>query len=240
MAKPKNVLVVDNSKTFVTYMSYLLRKMGFKKIVIAENGKETLRILKMWTPDVIMLNISMPVMDGITALRRIKADKKTSKIPVIMVTSTLDKEKEKECRILGCTGFLTKPIKIATLHDALQESMAETGVNRRRHLRTSFKRKVATVYREKTELHYAETLSEGGIYIRKSRPLPVGTNLEVIVPLRDEKPLRLKGSVIYIKSTEDTPLPLPMGMAIQFKNISKEHSRLLSEYVTELITGKQG
>jgi CheY-like chemotaxis protein len=178
-------------------------------------------------------------MDGVETLKEIMEDENTNRIPVVMVSSTKGTDREDKCRELGCADFLMKPIKVSQLNDSLQEIMEKTGANRRKHLRTKFKKKVTIIHRGKPETHDAETLSEGGIYVKKSPPLPVGTELEVIMPYRQEQTIQAKGSVIYIKESEDIPLPLPIGMAIQFTGMSEEISRLLSEYVMEIITGKQ-
>ncbi len=237
MAKPKKILVVDDSRTFVTYISLLLRKMGFTKIVLAENGVEALKILKLWNPDAIILDINMPEMDGIATLKSLKRSQATASIPVVMVTSTSTKKKYKQCEELGCAAYLTKPIKISTLHDVLQDCVNRTGGARRWHLRAPYRKKVQLKHKRTTTEYEASTLSEGGVFLKTDAPLPVGTNVQLTLPIKDETPLAVKGKVIYLKLPEKKRSPYPPGMAIKFQRVSEETTELLRVYVTELIVG---
>jgi CheY-like chemotaxis protein len=130
--RPKRILVVDDSETFLMYISILLRRMGFDKIIPADNGIEALKLLRILMPDAVMLDITMPQMNGITVLRHIKGDEYTSNIPVIMVTIASDRKLYKECERLGCSGYLTKPVKITELNDTLNKCISyEQGKKRK-------------------------------------------------------------------------------------------------------------
>ncbi|MGE5300494.1 MAG: response regulator [Acidobacteriota bacterium] len=68
------------------YLAVLMRRMGFQ-VVPAKNGVEVLKLIRMAPPDLLMLDYTMPVMNGLTTLRHIKRDRQLKDIPVIMVTA---------------------------------------------------------------------------------------------------------------------------------------------------------
>jgi CheY-like chemotaxis protein len=234
--RPKRILVVDDSETFLMYISILLHRMGFDKIIPADNGIEALKLLRILMPDAVMLDITMPQMDGITVLRHVKGDEYTSNIPVIMVTIASERKLYEECERLGCSGYLTKPVKITELNDTLNKCIPFTGDKKRQLLRTPFEKKVAVTYKGVTKEHYALTLSEGGMYIRNRNPFSVGAEIEVALPFKDEKTINLKGTVIYVKGLSGDVFRVAPGMAIEFKELNSEDSAMLKAYITKLLT----
>jgi CheY-like chemotaxis protein len=70
---------------------------------------------------VILLDINMPRLDGIETLRQLKADPKTAKIPIIMLTTTDDPREIERCYELGCNVYITKPVEYDRFCDALRE-----------------------------------------------------------------------------------------------------------------------
>jgi CheY-like chemotaxis protein len=234
--RPKRILVVDDSETFLMYISILLRRMGFDKIIPADNGIEALKLLRILMPDVVMLDITMPQMNGITVLRHIKGDEHTSNIPVIMVTMGSDKKLYEECERLGCSGYLTKPVKLIELNDTLNECIPFRAGEKRQFLRTSFEKKVAVTHKGVTKEHYALSLSEGGMYIRNRNPFSAGAEIEVALPLKDEKTINLKGTVIYVKGLSGDVFRVAPGMAIEFKGLNSDDSEMLKAYITDLLT----
>lgn len=232
--RSKRILIVDDSETFLMYFSILLRRMGFD-IIPADNGITALKLLRILMPDVVILDIAMPQMDGITTLRHIKGDMHTSNIPVIMVTVSSDPKCYEECEKLGCSGYLTKPVKVPDILSMLNGCIAFGGKNRRL-LRTSFEKKVSVTHNGITSEHYAVSLSEGGIYIRKKNPFRVGTRIEVGVPLTDEETLNLKGRVIYAKGIEGSVFKIAPGMAVEFRDVSNHDSETLKSYIIDCLT----
>jgi CheY-like chemotaxis protein len=233
--RPKRILIVDDSETFLMYLSIILRRMGFESIP-ANNGIEALKLLRILMPDAVMLDITMPQMDGITVLRHVKGNEQTSNIPVIMVTTVSDIKAHEECERLGCSGYLTKPVKITELNDTLNKCISYEQGKKRKFLRTSFEKKVAVTCKGVTKEHYALTLSEGGMYIRNRNPFSVGAEIEVALPLKDERTIKLKGTVIYVKGLSGDVFRVAPGMAIEFKELNSEDSTMLKEYITELLT----
>ncbi len=234
--KKKKILIADDSQTFLMYIGILLKRMGFT-VIPAENGLEVLKLLKLVDPDLIILDVRMPSLDGITVMRYIKEDKQTSNIPILIATVDGTEEMMEKCKTAGCDNYLVKPIKIEKLHEALQECLFSKTGTKRKHLRSAYNKKVVVTHRdEKIEL-YGETLSEGGIYIRKKDPLPVGTHVEVTLPLKDKYSLTLQGVVIYIKGLFGDIFKVPPGMAIEFRDLKENEAALLKSSVESLIAG---
>ena len=88
-------------------------------IKAAINGMIALKITQKSAPDLILLDIQMPVMDGFEVMSRLQADVNTRHIPVIFLTGESDNAIRQRAHDLGAAGFVTKPIDIATLRDAV-------------------------------------------------------------------------------------------------------------------------
>ncbi len=229
--RKKKIIIADDSHTHLMYMGIILKRMGFT-VIPAENGLEVLKLLKLVEPDLVMLDVIMDGIGGGALLNSIKADAHTSHIPVIMVSQDTSPETIKRCRELGCSAYLSKPVKIDGLHEVLQEHVFSSPETRRRHVRVPFCRKVLITCNGSSDELYAETLSEGGMYVRKREPLPVGTDVEVTLPFDENgTPVRLRGVVVYTKGLFGSVFKYPPGMAIEFKGVKEAETGVLRNYV---------
>ena len=102
------VLVVDdfqdNREMYAEYLAYC----GFR-VIEAKNGKEAIEQAFAQSPNVIIMDLSLPVMDGWEATRRLKADDRTKAIPVLAVTGHALSGVSNDAKKAGCDGFITKP-----------------------------------------------------------------------------------------------------------------------------------
>jgi chemosensory pili system protein ChpA (sensor histidine kinase/response regulator) len=120
VASRRLVMVVDDSLTVRKFTTRLLTREGFE-VVTARDGVDALKLLSEHTPDVILLDIEMPRMDGFEFAKTIKGDAKTAAIPVIMITSrTADKHRNRAAE-LGVDRFLGKPYQEDELLGTLRE-----------------------------------------------------------------------------------------------------------------------
>jgi CheY-like chemotaxis protein len=85
----KTILIVDDQPFFVTLQQNLLKRQGYR-VVAAANGAEGLARAKQYKPDLILLDIEMPEMDGFTVCQKLKQDEELKHIPVIILTATQD------------------------------------------------------------------------------------------------------------------------------------------------------
>ncbi len=121
-AKPY-VLVVDDTPDNLALMSDLLRETC--KVRVANRGERALKLVTTGTPpDLILLDIMMPGMDGYEVLRRLKADPATQGIPVIFLTAKNEAEDERIGLELGAVDYLTKPVSHAILQARVKIHLA--------------------------------------------------------------------------------------------------------------------
>ncbi len=105
------ILLVEDEEENRLLGTTLLRRLRVD-LLIAKNGAEALAVAYDKVPDLILLDISMPVMNGLEVLARLKEDSKTRDIRVIMLTSSRRVEDFKQAEFLGAKGFLSKPYEI--------------------------------------------------------------------------------------------------------------------------------
>ena len=104
----QRILVVEDQEDNRQILRDLLTKSGFE-IVEAENGEEALVAVAKQRPDLILMDIQLPLLDGYEATRRIKADPALRSIPIIVVTSYALSGDEAKAREAGCDAYVTKP-----------------------------------------------------------------------------------------------------------------------------------
>ncbi len=104
----KSVLAVDDSKTMRDMVSFTLRGAGYQ-VVEADNGVNALKALHGQKVDVIITDVNMPEMDGITLVKRIRGLPQHAGTPVLILTTESDQSKKDEGRAAGATGWIVKP-----------------------------------------------------------------------------------------------------------------------------------
>jgi CheY-like chemotaxis protein len=114
----KRILLVDDTLTVLTLEQVLLGPEF--EFVTAKNGADALKRVHEGKPDLVLMDINMPVMDGVESLRQLKADAATRDIPVVMVTTRGESENQQRCRDLGCSDFLTKPLERVRLVETVR------------------------------------------------------------------------------------------------------------------------
>jgi putative two-component system response regulator len=108
------ILVVDDDRRIRTVLADILTAEGYQARQ-AGNGLEALEAMEQWPPDVVLLDINMPVMDGLEAIQRIKANPAMKHIPIVIVTGIDDTEARLEGLRLGADDFLLKPPHVPEL-----------------------------------------------------------------------------------------------------------------------------
>ncbi len=103
------ILIVDDNSENLSLLMRMLWQDGFRALA-AESGEQTLEILEHTLPDLFLIDIMMPGMDGYELTRRIRSDAKTSDLPIIMVTSLTSKEDRLKSVKAGANDFVSKPV----------------------------------------------------------------------------------------------------------------------------------
>ena len=109
----KRVLITDDAVFMRVSLKAMLERNGFEVVGEAENGAIALDKYKILKPDIVTLDITMPIMDGLEALKQIKAFDKNSK--VIMISAMGQESIVREAVISGATGFVIKPFNEETI-----------------------------------------------------------------------------------------------------------------------------
>ena len=117
----KTVLIVEDVPLNRDLLVQLLEDRY--TLVLAEDGKAALRCAAEDKPDLILMDLSLPVMDGWEATRRLKADPQTASIPVIVLSAHAMRGDEERARASGCDDFMTKPIDEDILYQKLEKHL---------------------------------------------------------------------------------------------------------------------
>ncbi len=125
-ALKKKILVVDDEAGSALLIKSGLTKQGFE-VFQAGNGLEALLAVKQLMPDLVVMDLMMPKMDGMKACALLKLDKRFSKIPVVMLTASAEKADQKLSEQVGANAFLNKPVNMVELTQKVQELLMPLG-----------------------------------------------------------------------------------------------------------------
>lgn len=118
MAKnsPKTILVVDDNRDSRSLLKSIVESEGLRAVEAAD-GLKALELARCERPSLIFMDLFMPIMDGLEATRRIRADETLSRIPVIAVTAVWGVP---DALGAGCTDYIRKPIEVENVEDVLK------------------------------------------------------------------------------------------------------------------------
>ena len=116
----KRILVVEDNEVNLSMVLDMLT-IHAHEVFVARNGKEALDLAQSSNPDLILMDIRMPVMDGLEATKILKANSDTSHIPIIALTASVGEISVEKCMSAGCQEHLAKPISSKSLFSILQK-----------------------------------------------------------------------------------------------------------------------
>ena len=119
----RKILIADDEHKIVMTLEYAFRKAGYE-VFIARDGSEVLEILKTEIPDVILLDIMMPNVDGYTTISEIKKNEKYKNIKVIFLSAKTGESDIKKGLELGADAYVTKPYSIKKLTEKVEELLS--------------------------------------------------------------------------------------------------------------------
>lgn len=117
-----SLLLIDDDEQFLELVEYGLRLAGFK-VLMATNGRKGLRLARKKRPEVILLDITIPEMDGLEILTELKHDKKTADIPVFMLTAQNLVGQLEQAFNVGADDYITKPVEVMALGDIVKSKL---------------------------------------------------------------------------------------------------------------------
>ncbi len=115
---PPTVLVVDDDPTFCAIMGEIL-KMYNARVFTANSAEEAIGVLETTAPDLILTDVMMPEVDGLTFVRRIRAEHPYARVPVIVVSAGVSSREQAAALQAGADSFLPKPFSLKDLREAV-------------------------------------------------------------------------------------------------------------------------
>lgn len=117
-AKGKTILIVDDTIDLVELLATMIRSIGYTTVV-AYNGEEAIEQAVRHNPDLILMDIRMPVMDGFEATERILAMPKLAGTPIVAVSAHCEGDWRKRALAAGCLNCVSKPLDFADIHELI-------------------------------------------------------------------------------------------------------------------------
>jgi DNA-binding response OmpR family regulator len=122
MADKKRILIVDDERDLVETITFRLEASGYE-VLTAYDGAEGLEKARDEKPDIILLDVMMPKMDGYQVCRMLKFDEEFKNIPVLMLTARGQDQDKKTGNDVGADGYITKPFDSKVLLDSIKKCL---------------------------------------------------------------------------------------------------------------------
>ena len=119
----KTVLAIDDSLTIRELIFFVLSDAGYS-VDLAEDGQDGLEQFRRKRPDVVIVDVNMPRMDGLKFLEMARAEKDSATVPMLVLTTETDPAKKARAREAGATGWITKPFNPTQLLDTVRRVVA--------------------------------------------------------------------------------------------------------------------
>ena len=123
----KKILIVDDEPDILKLTSLRLKKLGYD-VLTAVDGKEALDAIRSETPDLVLLDLLLPIMDGAEVCKRVKNDKKLRHIPIILFTAHSDTMTAEKAKSFGADGYIVKPFDPEELMNKIGQILAQGAV----------------------------------------------------------------------------------------------------------------
>lgn len=120
----KKVLLVEDEKNVILSVKACIDAGGYR-VDVVEDGEEALNYVRKENPDIILLDLLLPKLDGFEVLKVIKNDPDTKEIPVIVLTAKAEEESRQRALSLGADGYMTKPFRPLELWDGIKNFLPD-------------------------------------------------------------------------------------------------------------------
>lgn len=224
------VLLVDDADFFLETEKAFLKQTP-ATIYTASNGAEALDMAVQYRPDLIYMDVQMPVMDGLVTLQALKANPVLQTIPVIMVfTPTRDVTME-SIQKTGCAAAITKPIDRTEFLEVGHQFLF--GIDRREH-RVSCQMTVDFTMGGQQLQGMCIDISDNGLYVQYRHPLPEVKEVELsfLMPTVSSEKLQASAVVRWVNQGFPRPnLGTPQGFGVKFTAIEGRFQEIIRSYV---------
>jgi two-component system cell cycle response regulator DivK len=120
IGRPIRIVYVEDDKDIRFPISQILKMMDYE-VLCANNGRQGVEAAESWKPDIILMDLRMPVMDGPTAIRTLRSNPDTSDIPIFVLSAYSDAKTRDECKQIGADKFISKPIDVDKVDAEIKE-----------------------------------------------------------------------------------------------------------------------
>ena len=131
-SKPTRILYVEDAEVIRDTIARLLEVYGYK-VAYAKNGKEGVEMAQQWKPDLVLMDLRMPIMDGYKAINQIKFNPQTRHIPIFVVSAWSSRKERDQARLAGADEFFVKPPDLNRLIEAIDIAVKNAGAILQRH-----------------------------------------------------------------------------------------------------------
>jgi CheY-like chemotaxis protein len=229
VAIPKILLVDDTRLVLELEKSFL--KLSHVEVLTAMNGAEALELIRKDPPDLVFMDMNMPVMDGIACCTLLKADPFLSSIPVIMLTTAGregDRERAKEA---GCDDYLTKPID---RREFLEKARRYTDAVDRRDLRVPCHFPAIFLLGSTPVSAQILDIGDGGVFLASHESVSPEMIIRLALYLPEAHPVlrELTGKIAWVNEEGSRVNPaLPPGFGLEFLNLDETQQSALKHLV---------
>ncbi len=116
------VLYIEDEKAVQISVSKMLQILGYK-VACADNGQQGFEKAKSWRPHIILMDMRMPVMDGLETTRRLRQEAQTAHIPIFILSAYTDIKTKTSCQQAGANGLLAKPVSIEKINTVIEQTI---------------------------------------------------------------------------------------------------------------------
>ncbi len=224
--RAKKILIVDDVAMFREIESLFLARAGH--VFTAGSGREGIGLAQRLRPDIILLDLHMPHMDGEAVCRAVRADPELGHTPVIILTSSDDPADRARALRAGADDVLPKPVNRMALNESVQRFLRFAGV-----------RGLPRVpYRADVQVHAGSTdwaararnLSRGGIFVEAEKELAPRSEVRLAFRLPDERPVAPTAEVVWLERDDGGGT---LGMGLRFLGLDGRVARWLDDYIHE-------
>jgi CheY-like chemotaxis protein len=236
MAPPK-ILLVDDVDFFLEIEKGYLSQTS-ATVLLAGNGQQALEMARNEHPDLIFMDVNMPLMDGLTCCRKIKDDPTLAKIPVVIVFAQSPQVTEATCVAAGCDGVLRKPVDRKAFLDIGRRLLyAIDRREKRNSCQVPIDFRIDGVSHQGTGID----LSGHGLYVHYRNPVKKHQLLKVVfhLPTVSPEPLEINGRIAWVNQGFPRPnLGVPQGFGVEFSRLTPETAALIQKHLA-LATSEQ-
>lgn len=125
----ERILLAEDYEDMARLLRWRLESLGYE-VAVARDGREAVKMAVSQLPDLIVMDIVMPKMDGLQAACRIRKNPKTQAIPILAFTARSKSADKEECLASGCDGYIAKPFTYKELQAAIEELLKRRGQRR--------------------------------------------------------------------------------------------------------------